>query len=130
MDKPELLYSIEETFSMPFSIERHIHTFVNYCECVIDENGTILYAVPSHERKLMNIVMEKYNMTLDKLTDKAEHEDGQWDWINWLMRNSKCMCVYTCGYAIPDDDFMTDHQHKSLQSLIDSGLVDDKRIAM
>ena len=89
-----------------------------------------MYAIPSHERKLMEIVMTKQKLTLEQLTEKARTENGQWDWINWLMRNSKCMCVYTCGYAIPDDDFMTDHQHKSLQSLIDSGLVDDKRIVM
>ena len=130
MDKPELLYSIEETFSMPFSIERHIHTFVNYCECVIDEDGTILYAIPSHERKLMEIVMNRLNLTREELVDKAEQENGQWDWINWLMRNSKCMCVYTCGYAIPTDDFMTDKQKESLQSLINAGLVEDKLIMM
>ena len=128
--KPELKYSIEETFKLPFSIERHIHTFVNYTECVINETGEIMYATPSHERKLMAIVMEKQNLTLEQLTEKARKENGQFDWINWLMRMSGCICVYTCGYAYPPDVVLTDEQQSSLKSLIDAELVADKRIDM
>lgn len=37
----------------PFDIETHKKTFKNYLEVIILENGRIVYAVPSHQEKLI-----------------------------------------------------------------------------
>ena len=34
-----------------FDIEKHKETYTNYLEVLILENGTIVYAIPSHQMK-------------------------------------------------------------------------------
>lgn len=52
-------YSIYSDFDM----ECHKNTFTNYLEVVIGENGKIMYAVPSHQEKLIKLACEKLNVT-------------------------------------------------------------------
>ncbi|GAB6761703.1 hypothetical protein [Bacillus cereus] len=41
----------QETLRGPFDIETHKKCFVDYLEVVIDEEGTVMYATPSHQEK-------------------------------------------------------------------------------
>lgn len=43
----------------PFDIETHKATFVNYLEVCIDPEGTVHYAVPSHQKWLMGRYMDE-----------------------------------------------------------------------
>jgi len=127
MEKIKLIYKPEDTFSKPFSIERHKKTFVNYLEAVIDVNGIVHYAIPSHERALCNMICMKKGLTLDQLIELAKASGGLYDWINWLMDESECICVYTQGYAYPRHTIPSPEQKKTLSELIEAGLVKNKR---
>lgn len=48
-------YSVYSDLDM----EQHKKTFINYLEVVIDENGKIMYAVPSHQEKLIKLACQK-----------------------------------------------------------------------
>jgi len=50
-----------------FDIEQHKKTFIHYLEVVIDGNGKIMYAVPSHQEKLITLAREKLNVTREEL---------------------------------------------------------------
>ena len=52
MDKLKVLHS-------PFDVKVHKATFVNYLEVVILEDGTVEYAVPSHQEKMIRLGCEK-----------------------------------------------------------------------
>lgn len=43
----------------PFSITVHKRTFTNYLEVVITSDGTIMYAVPSHQEMLIYLACKK-----------------------------------------------------------------------
>mgnify|MGYP007017317444 CR=1 FL=1 len=86
MNKQLILHS-------PFDIETHKKTFINYLEVVIDNKGTVHYAVPSHNEFLIQYAMKKlglsrndiYNLTIGKYPD-------------WLYENTNCISVWTYSY--------------------------------
>ena len=131
MDKKiKLIYKPEETFSLPFSIDRHKKTFVDYLEAVIDVNGIVHYAIPSHEKILCKIICTKKGLTEKQLNELAEASGGLYDWINWLMNEAECICVYTQGYAYPRHAIPSPEQKRMLNRLIRAGLVRNKRFAI
>lgn len=122
----ELIYKPEETFKQPFSIDRHKKTFVNYMEAIIDSDGVVEYAVPSHERKLISIILKQNpDMCMKDVEDEAVKQIAVEGWCEWLMRKSKCICVYTRGYMTPKNFKMTELQYNKLKELIDAGLTVD-----
>lgn len=42
-----------------FDIQKHKATFTGYMEVIIDENGTVMYAVPSHQEKAIALAEAK-----------------------------------------------------------------------
>jgi hypothetical protein len=122
----ELIYTHEETFAQPFSIERHMKTFINYTEVVIDSNGAVHYAIPSHERRLVKMILEQNpDMCMKDVEDEAERNMSVEGWCEWLMRRSGCICVYTHGYMAPTGYQMTDAQQGKLNELIEAGLTEN-----
>jgi hypothetical protein len=117
-EKVELIYTPEETFSKPFSIDRHKKTFIDYLEAVIDVNGIVHYAIPSHEQILCKIICEKKGLTNDQLYALAKAAGGLYDWLNWLMDEAECICVYTQGYAYPRHVIISPEQKTMLNRLI------------
>lgn len=57
-----------------FDIEQHKKTFIHYLEVVIDENGEIMYAAPSHQEKLISLACERLNVTREKLNAMCPQE--------------------------------------------------------
>lgn len=53
-----------------FDIDTHKKNFINYTEVIILQDGTVEYAVPSHQQKLIELAMKEFNMTKEEL-DKA-----------------------------------------------------------
>jgi hypothetical protein len=129
--KHEIIYKPEETFKLPFSIERHMHTFIQYTEVVILPDGHVEYACPSHERKLIEIIRrDNPDMTMESFMKEAEEHGDVWDWSNYLMRRSKSICIYTHGYACPNDMEMTSDQQAMLHELVKHGLTTMKKLCM
>ena len=128
MDKKiKLIYKPEDTFSRPFSIRRHKQTFVDYLEAVIDVRGVVHYAIPSHEQILCKIVCKKTKLTKDQLVEIAKVSGGAYDWLNWLMNEAECICVYTLGYTYPEHVIPSEKQKHMLDRLIKAGLVENRK---
>lgn len=101
----------------PFNIETHKETFVNYLEVVILEDGTVEYAVPSHQRKLIALACQKLNATEDELAKQCP-EEYYFDFMKWLCMVSGAVALW--------NNFMegtpNDQQKKSVEQLIEAKL--------
>lgn len=50
-----------------FDLEKHKKTFINYFETIINPDGTIEYAVPSHSEIVIRKYLEKKRITREEL---------------------------------------------------------------
>lgn len=77
----------------PFNVEVHKATFVNYLEIVILEDGTIEYAVPSHQEKLISLACKKIGVDRDTLYGLCPRE--YWcDVMTWLSIQTSAIAVW------------------------------------
>ena len=109
---------IQKVLHSEFSIERHKEAFKNYLEVVIDEDGTVMYAVPSHQEKMIQLACKKLNVTREKLNNMCPKE-YYFDYDTWLSKVSRSCAVwinYVIGYSF------TEKQISKLQELQNEGL--------
>lgn len=85
-----------------FDIEKHRKTFVQYLEVVIDANGKVMYAVPSHQEKCIALACKKLGVTRDELNAMCPRE-YYFDFMRWLCKVSGAMAVWNgrCEYWEP-----------------------------
>lgn len=97
----------QKILHQPFDIETHKKTFIHYLEIVILEDGTIVYAVPSHNKKLESICCKNLGIDINfeyspnpQLTHdfKLKHGNNWWDWEDYLYETSKAICVWENMY--------------------------------
>ena len=81
----------------PFDVEVHKKTFINYLEIVILEDGTIEYAVPSHQEKMIQICCEKLNVSRQELANLTPPQ-YYGDFMKWLTMVSKAIPVWNTFY--------------------------------
>ena len=80
-----------------FDIDKHADHFINYLEVVIDEQGEIHYAVPSHQMFMENILKRKIGIPdFQKLI--MEDKEAWTDYLNWLCKQTKCVPVWNEFY--------------------------------
>ena len=91
------VYDTEKILRGKFDIETHKEAFVNYLEVVIREDGTVEYAVPSHQEKLIKIAIEKLGVTRKQLYDMCPNE-YMFDVIKWLCKITNCVSVWNDFY--------------------------------
>lgn len=101
-----------------FDIEQHKKTFIHYLEVVIDENGKIMYAVPSHQEKLITLACEKLNVTREELNAMCPQE-YYFDFMDWFCKMSGACAVWENFIQC---DNLTERQMRALQMLKDNGL--------
>ena len=82
----------------PFDIEKHKQTFKNYLEVVIDEDGTIMYAVPSHQKKAEALACAKLKVSRQELCAMCPPE-YYFDYSQWLCMVAKLVLVWN-GFCI------------------------------
>ena len=70
-----------------FDLEQHKKHFVNYLEVMIDEQGKVHYAVPSHQEWAIAASCEKLGVSRQELGDMTPRE-YYFDWMNWLLMQS------------------------------------------
>ena len=86
MDQYDILHS-------PFDIDIHKAVFTNYLEVIILEDGTVEYAVPSHQEKLILLGMEKTGLNRDEFYSSCPRE--YWfDVIAWLSKVTGAIAVW------------------------------------
>ena len=67
-----------------FDIKKHKETYINYLEVLILEDGTVEYAVPSHQEKALEIACKKLNKTKQEIEDMCPRE-YYCDFLTWLL---------------------------------------------
>ena len=83
----------QEVLKGPFDVNTHKATFTDYLEVVVTEDGTIVYAVPSHQRVLERLYALRTGMDANEACPRE-----RWlDMLDWLMEETGCVCAYTAG---------------------------------
>lgn len=101
-----------------FHIDQHKKTFTHYLEVIIDENGKIMYAVPSHQEKQIALACEKLNVTREELNAMCPQE-YYYDFMTWLCKMSGACAVWE---KFIQADKLTEQQIKALEMLKENGL--------
>lgn len=91
----------QEVLQSKFDVEVHKKTFVNYLEVIIDEEGIVHYAVPSHLEYLLKMFMNK-NKCCDRNYAMQQVEKlsiGKMETpIDFLIAEMKAVSVWYRGY--------------------------------
>lgn len=101
-----------------FDADKHKETYTHYLEVIIDTDGKIMYAVPSHQEKMIALSCEKLSVSRNELNAMCPKE-YYGDFMTWLSMISGAIAVwenFTMGYKY------TDAQIKALEMLKREGL--------
>ena len=96
-----------------FELEKHKQKYINYLEVMIDRFGNIMYAVPSHQEKAIEMACKELMVSRDTLGAMTPPE-YYFDWMTWLLRQSGAMAVWNDRYIC---DTPTKEQYASLRRL-------------
>lgn len=103
--------------SQPFDIDTHKKTFKDYLEVILLEDGTIVYATPSHQEKLIALACKKLGMTREELSDFCPREYYA-DFMTWL-------CSLTGSVALWDAHIVgraNERQQQTIARLVEEKL--------
>lgn len=100
-----------------FDLEKHKAKYINYLEIVILEDGTVEYAVPSHQLKLMDIAMKKLGKTREEIGDMCPKEFYA-AFNEWLCDITNTVSVHTWLHM----GYCNNIQKEVLQKLKDNDL--------
>lgn len=81
-----------------FDLEAHKAKYINYLEVLILENGSIVYAIPSHQECLISLCTHKMNISRQELLDLCPRE-YYLDFMTWLCNITHAVPVWYYGYA-------------------------------
>lgn len=109
----------EYTLESKFDIEQHKKNFIHYLEVIILPNGTIEYAVPSHQEKLIQIACKTHNMTREEVGQQCP-KNMYGDFLRWLCQFTGCVSVWE--HFIVQGNRLTETQKDSLVELRRAGL--------
>lgn len=101
-----------------FDIKRHKRSFTDYLEVVIHSDGTVEYAIPSHNEKLIAIISAKTGETREEISNRCPPE---WyaDFGTWLAMQAGCISVWNGFFMGPPP---SPAQIKKLEELKMAGL--------
>lgn len=94
--------------------EHNKKKIVGYCEAIIFPNGDIEDAIPSHTYKLIAIS----GKSQDEISEIMPMEAGP---VAWLVDYTNCVSVWYDFGMLPEN--LTQEQEKTLQKLIDNGVI-------
>lgn len=79
-----------------FDIDKHAEVFLNYLEVVIDENGIVYYAVPSHIIFLETLLKRRIGDVAFR--SESMCQEAFLDYSGWLCKQTKCIMVWNNFY--------------------------------
>lgn len=101
---------IDQTLHSPFDIETHKAVFVNYLEVIIDQEGVVHYAVPSHQEWLINKAIVVLGLSSrEELCDECPDEYALSP-MKWLTEVTGCVSVW-------DDHFIGNPTTKQIKTM-------------
>lgn len=80
-----------------FDPVKHKEKYINYLEVMILDTGKIEYAVPSHQIKAEHICCQALGISYEELVKRCP-EDRYYDYMNWLLEQSKAIAVWNDVY--------------------------------
>lgn len=83
-----------------FDIEKHKKKYIHYLEVLILEDGTVMYAVPSHQELAIRLACEKLQITRKELEARCPKE-YYFDYMNWLLMQTGSIAVWEEGVIAP-----------------------------
>lgn len=95
-----------------FDIEKHKATFINYFEAILLPSGEVVYAVPSHVEKLIELTGESRETVWATMPVTAHP-------LTWLLAYTGCVSMWSYFHK---GDTVSAAQAEKLQELIDAGL--------
>lgn len=101
-----------------FELEKHKQKYINYLEVMIDRSGKVVYAVPSHQEKAIEMACKELEVSRDALSRMTPPE-YYFDWMTWLLRQSGAMAVWNNGYICEEP---TKEQYATLRRLKMNGV--------
>ena len=102
-----------------FDYKTHRENFINYLEVIILEDGEIVYAVPSHQQKLIELYCKKHNVTPRELQEIIPLQESP---IDWLIYNLGVISVWYEFIYRPKE--ITDKQKEALERLVSEDCID------
>lgn len=86
---------MEDEYSIycDFDIEQHKKKYGNYLEVLIEKDGRIVYAVPSHQEKAIELACQKLGVSRQELMAMCPKE-YYFDFMNWLLIVSGAVAVW------------------------------------
>lgn len=76
-----------------FDPKKHKEKFVHYLEIIIESDGHVLYAVPSHQEKMVELACIKHGVTREELNAMCPKE-YYFDFITWLSMQTGTIAVW------------------------------------
>lgn len=116
----DYLSAKEEGYSIysEFDIDKHKEKYINYFEVIIDKDGAVHYAVPSHMEKLIRMACEQFQVTREGLNEKIPRK-YHCDMLPWLCMVTGALSVWTNGI---DYHSITEKHYETLLELQKAGL--------
>ena len=90
-----------------------------FCKLILDEEGMVLYAIPSH----LGAIMKENNITIEEVNSALE--DGESPLL-WIIRKTGYVCVYDSFYMAPHK--MNEKQTRAIELLIENNLTTKVKI--
>lgn len=81
-----------------FDADMHAKTFINYLEVLIEPNGHVLYAVPSHQELAIKLACKAKGWTRDRLNKECPPE-FYFDFLPWILSLTGCISVWDRFYV-------------------------------
>ena len=76
--------SSEYSIYSPFDPDKHKDTYKNYLEVLLLENGSVVYAIPSHQEKAMALACERLGVTRELIYDMCPTQYYADFWNNMI----------------------------------------------
>lgn len=105
-----------------FDIAKHKETFIRYLEVIIHPDGSIHYAVPSHQEYLIRYICQRDGITREQLLDQTPPEYYM-DFMKWLCIRSGCVSIWNAAMKC---DRLTRAQKRTIERLKAEGLYEGK----
>ena len=104
----------------PFSFETHHQAFGStYLEAILFPDGHLEYAVPSHQEKLIAILVKKSNSKSREEACSLCPKEYYYSFLDWLLLETGCVSVWTNFYIGEPNKA----QQETLQKLQDAGVM-------
>lgn len=101
-----------------FNIQLHKETFINYLEVLILADGTIVYAIPSHQLKGEEIAAKRLGLSISEFRDTCP-SDAMFDYLPWIASQANCVFVWNSNIVYSQ---INKRQFSSLRILKLNGL--------